>query len=140
MTGPPASPIRDLPTLLAALAPQLDPATYVFATLPDGLAPAAALATIREAEGLSAILPAEGRAGPPMRRITLAVPSDLEAVGLTAAVAAALTAENIPCNVVAGHHHDHLFVPAARAGEALAVLEALQGHARGQTPRSHDPG
>ncbi|MEV7808617.1 hypothetical protein AB0O28_37260 [Microbispora sp. NPDC088329] len=29
------------------------------------------------------------------------------------------------CNVVAGFHHDHLFVPYERTGEAVAVLEDL---------------
>lgn len=51
--------------------------------------------------------------------------SALEAVGLTAAVALALTDAGISCNVVAGFHHDHLFVPFGRAAEAVAVLEAL---------------
>ncbi len=57
--------------------------------------------------------------------ITLRVHSALEAVGLTAAVSLALTDAGISCNVVAGFHHDHLFVPYARAAEAVQVLEAL---------------
>ena len=58
--------------------------------------------------------------------ITLRVHSDLAAVGLTAAFARALADAGIACNVVAGVHHDHLFVPADRAGDALAALRALQ--------------
>lgn len=58
--------------------------------------------------------------------LTLEVHSALEAVGLTAAVSAALTAEGIACNVVAGFHHDHLLVPAHRAADAIACLEALR--------------
>jgi len=54
------------------------------------------------------------------------VTSDLHAVGLTAAVATALAAAGISCNVVAGACHDHLFVPVDRAGEALAALQALR--------------
>jgi hypothetical protein len=50
----------------------------------------------------------------------------LSAVGLTAAVSAALTAEGISCNVVAAYGHDHLFVPADRAADALRALERLQ--------------
>jgi uncharacterized protein len=49
-----------------------------------------------------------------MRQITLDVHSALDGVGLTAAVAVALAAEGIPCNMIAAHHHDHVFVPPAR--------------------------
>jgi hypothetical protein len=61
-----------------------------------------------------------------MRRITLTVPSALDGVGLTAAVATALADAGIPCNVVAAFHHDHLFVPAAMAKRAVRVLLDLQ--------------
>jgi hypothetical protein len=57
--------------------------------------------------------------------ITLTVNSALGAVGLTAAVATALTNDGIACNVVAGFHHDHLFVPTASTRATLAALEAL---------------
>ncbi|QOF70735.1 ACT domain-containing protein [Aminobacter sp. SR38] len=60
-----------------------------------------------------------------MRRITLNVYSALDGVGLTAAVATALARHAIPCNMVAAYHHDHAFVPAARAEAALASLEEL---------------
>jgi hypothetical protein len=57
--------------------------------------------------------------------ITLGVTSALEAVGLTAAVATALTQDNISCNVIAGFHHDHLFVPIGNAQAAMTALAAL---------------
>ena len=60
-----------------------------------------------------------------MVKITLQVYSDLEGVGLTAAVATALAEEGIPCNVVAALHHDHLFVPETQGQRALACLQAL---------------
>lgn len=125
------APLGDLAELLRNLAPALDPAVYVFASvpgLPAGLAP---LATIREEEGLSVILEAgeAARAGlEPLfraRRITLTVHSDLAAVGLTAAVSGALAGRGIGCNVVAGAFHDHLFVPADRAEEAMVALISL---------------
>ena len=125
-------PERDLARLLAGLAPHLDPAPWVFVTraapLPPHVAP---LMTFREEEGLTAILsPEDARAlglpdQPVFRRITLRVHSSLEAVGLTAAVAAALTTAGISANVVAAFHHDHVFVPWDRREEAMAILEGL---------------
>ena len=132
----PAAPERDLARLLAGLAPRLDPAPWVFVALagplPGGVAP---LMTFREEEGLTAILaPAEAESlglsgGPVFRRITLGVHSSLEAVGLSAAVAVALAAAGISANLVAAFHHDHVFVPAERAEEALACLRQLQARA-----------
>ena len=57
--------------------------------------------------------------------LTLNVNSALDAVGLTAAVSSALAADGIPCNVLAGYHHDHLLVPIERAERAIAILSAL---------------
>jgi hypothetical protein len=89
-----------------------------------------ARAIFREAEGISLILPLADHPdranAAPMRQITLNVYSDLEGVGLTAAVATALAAEGIACNMVAAHHHDHVFVPSDRATEALTILLDLQ--------------
>jgi hypothetical protein len=53
------------------------------------------------------------------------VHSSLQAVGLTAAVATALAERGIACNVVAGFHHDHLFVPHERGAEAMDALAEL---------------
>ena len=61
----------------------------------------------------------------PWARLSLTVHSDLAAVGLTAAFATALGAEGISCNVIAGYHHDHLFVQWDRRWEALAALRRL---------------
>lgn len=57
--------------------------------------------------------------------LTLDVHSALEAVGLTAAVAAVLTERGIPANVLAAHLHDHLLVPVDRADDAVAAIEGL---------------
>jgi len=125
---------RDLARLLAAMRPELHQGTYLFCTLPDaalpeGLAP---LATFREAEGLTLVLRQEvaarhGIAGTfEAAWITLAVHSDLAAVGFLAAVASALAQEGIPCNAIAAYHHDHLFVPQELAERAMAVLQELQ--------------
>lgn len=130
----------DLDVLLGSLEPQLDPVTYVWCTAP-GLAAAGALvdavATVREDEGLSLVLPIDAAARhgldfeAPSARITLAVRSSLAAVGLTAAVAGALAADGISANVVAGFHHDHIFVPRERAADAMAALASLASAAQG---------
>jgi hypothetical protein len=123
----------DLATLLRSMRPVLDPGRFVYASvssMPDGVAP---VVTVREEEGTTLVLERDeaDRAGIAYEyvaaRITLQVHSSLAAVGLTAAVAAALTQHGISCNVVAGYFHDHLFVPLDRADEAVAALEALAG-------------
>jgi hypothetical protein len=126
------TPERDLARLLRDLRPVRAPDTYVFASkdgpVPPGLAP---FATVREAEGTTVVLTrAEADASDlpydfVAARITLTVASALDAVGLTAAVAGRLAEAGIACNVIAGLHHDHLFVPASRADEALALLSDL---------------
>lgn len=126
--------IRDLDTLLRSMAPVLHPGRFAFATLGAGqrIDPERIVASMREPEGISLILSEESAKahGLPIHFlaawISLTVPSDLEAVGLTAAVATALTRAGISCNVVAGTHHDHLFVPHAQGETALTTLQALQ--------------
>ena len=124
---------RDLTRLLAEARPILDPATYVFVTTPGGALPddSAVIGTFREAEGLTLIAErgwAEREGLPhifPCRRITLAVHSSLEAVGLMAAVSNALAEAGISANPVAGYFHDHLFVPEEKAGKALSIIAKL---------------
>jgi uncharacterized protein len=130
--------VTDLPTLLRTLAPVVRDDEWVFCWLADVAARAhadAALASIREDDGVSLVLPREhARAhglpdAPAFRCITLTVHSSLEAVGLTAVVATALAARGIAANVIAGARHDHVFVPAARAEEVLTVLRGLSARA-----------
>jgi ketosteroid isomerase-like protein len=117
---------RDLTKLLAGMRPELQPGDYVFV---GGDHPAA-VATVREPEGMSAVVPRADADAAALTYdfiaawITLTVHSALDAVGLTAEVSARLTEGGISCNVVAGVRHDHLFVPADRAHEALRALTA----------------
>lgn len=129
-----SGPIGDLATLLRQLEPALHEGVYVYAQLPAGADASQfdTVATVREREGLTVILREDeaARAGLVAlfraRWITLTVHSDLQAVGLTAAFARALADAGIGCNVIAGAVHDHVFVPAERAHDALAALRALQ--------------
>ncbi len=128
---------RNLSRLIAALSPRLDPEPWVFVSMRNVPSDTHPLMTFREEEGMTLIVhPDEARrlgqpGGPAFRRITLGVNSSLEAVGLTAAVASTLTAIGISANVVAGFHHDHVFVPADRAEDALACLVRMRGGAEG---------
>lgn len=131
------SGLTDLGTLLASMEPSLAAGSFVYASVPacDIAAHLArgAIGLFREEEGITLILPTEAAEGlaasAPMRMITLTVHSSLEAVGLTAAFATALTAEGISANVVAGFHHDHIFVPERDAERALAALRVLSHRA-----------
>jgi hypothetical protein len=98
----------------------LDAVQYGFTVSAEAPALGEAFALIREDEGVTLIGPGEGWA-----RIALGVHSSLEAVGLTARIAAALADRGIGANVVAAVHHDHVFVPWERREEALAALQAL---------------
>jgi hypothetical protein len=115
----------DLKVLLATMEPVLHAEPYGFAVR-DGALPFQPFATVAEPEGLTVVAPlAVLGPGDPWARISLTVHSDLAAVGLTAAFATALAAEGISCNVIAGVHHDHLFVQWDRRQDALAALRRL---------------
>lgn len=126
---------RDLARLLAGLAPALDPIPYAFVALGDAPLDAAlidaALGLVREREGVTLVLPeATARArgietAARWARVELTIHSDLEAVGMMAAVATALAADGIPCNPLAATFHDHLLVPWARGADAVRALQRL---------------
>ncbi|MEE2813750.1 MAG: ACT domain-containing protein [Verrucomicrobiota bacterium] len=116
------------------LNPKLHEGTYVFTSVPidTDINSLTVVASIHEAEGLTVVLPEQQaiQQGFPIQFrcswITLGMESTLESVGLTAAFARALADKSIPCNVVAGTYHDHLFVPLDRADDALQCLRELQ--------------
>ena len=132
---------KDLHTLLATMHPELREGEFVYVLWPHGRPLAGAVAAaVREAEGLTVVLPrAEADSlGLPYdfvgAWITLQVHSSLEAIGLTAAVSAALTEAKISCNVLAGFHHDHILVPVADADRALEALHELVAASGEQKP------
>jgi uncharacterized protein len=123
--------IGDLAVLLRSMEPDLHSAPYGFGIVAEADWVPGAFAMIAEAEGMTvvateAVLAAAQIAHQPgWARISLKVHSDLQAVGLTAAVSAALTERGISANVIAGYHHDHFFVQWARRQDALAALTGL---------------
>lgn len=134
---------QDFDEILAALDPQ-PKGVYVFASvsdIPAGLKP---FASIHEAEGTTVIAPYDDAkaAGLPLHeayaRITLGVHSPLDSVGLTAIVAQTMASRSIACNVLAGYHHDHIFVQADRQAEALQLLKELVTSAQGWLPSLSD--
>lgn len=130
-------PTRDLNLLLHTLEPVLNTGIYVFCSIPlhTNLGAIKPLATFREAEGLTVVLEESIAIAANFTVlfyaawITLTVQSDLQAVGLTAAVARALSDAGISCNVIAAAFHDHIFVPMEDARTAIAVLVKLQKEA-----------
>ena len=129
----------DLLTLIAQMSPSLDDQVWAFASVDEVSSEYAAehaLATFRETEGATLIVPWERAdefdvCSEPMARITLNIHSSLEAVGLTAAVSQALASEAISANVVAGFYHDHIFVPQTMGERAVACLKLLSAAAEG---------
>jgi uncharacterized protein len=125
----------DLRKLLDGMRPELNPGRYVFTTvkgnIPPGLKP---IVTVAEQEGLTLVVREEEAQDAGLAYnyvagwITLRIHSALDAVGLTAAVAGELADAGMSCNVVAGFHHDHLFVPYEQANTAVALLEKLANY------------
>jgi hypothetical protein len=122
----------DLEALLRQLSPRLHAGQYVYARVqgevPAGVRP---VVLVREDEGLTVVVPRKEadalrlRYGFVAAWITLEVNSSLDGLGLTAAFSRALAEAGVPCNVVAGFTHDHIFVPHDRADDAMAALESL---------------
>ena len=130
-----SEPVSDLQGMLAGMEPTLREGSYRF--VPHGPDEDfidllhRTFAMVREDEGMTLVIRARrDDPGPLFAAITLQVHSALEGVGLTAAVATALAGADIPCNVIAGYHHDHLFVPWEKREEALGILAQLSLDAR----------
>ena len=128
----------NLQPLLGSMRPRLAPDIFVFATvtagIPAGIDP---LMTFKESEGLTLMVREDTAHSAGLastfrcRLVTLDVHSSLDAVGFMAAITTRLAADGISVNPVSAYFHDHLFVPAERADEAVALLEQLAAEARG---------
>ena len=126
------SGIKALETLLASMAPKLKGTEYVFCSLEGSLKEYLALdpiASFIEQEGLTLVVTkamaeqANLDFNGTFKQITLTVHSSLDAVGLTAAISNKLADRGISANVIAAYYHDHIFVPADKADDALAALK-----------------
>lgn len=128
----------DLKTLLAHMSPVLDPDTYVYVTLPgralpSGLAPRMSM---QEPEGTTIVVTRDAADAVGLdhvfacRMITLNVHSALDAVGFLARITTRLAGLGMGVNPVAGYYHDHLFVPEARAEDAMTALREMVREAR----------
>ena len=130
---------RDLNALLRDMKPEMQQGSFVFCTIPpDEPIPATVnpLLTFREHEGTTLVIRREEAERAGLRYafasslITLTVHSSLEAVGFLAAITARLAEAGISVNAVSAFYHDHLFVPADRVDEALAILQEISGATR----------
>jgi hypothetical protein len=125
--------IKDLKALIQSMEPVLNEGEYVFSSVKNlnDIPREATLCEIKEKEGTTVILLRQEaeRLGLTFTFvaswITLNVHSALDAIGLTAAFASALSKNNISCNVIAGHFHDHIFVDVKDGEQALYVLQQL---------------
>jgi len=124
----------NLQTLLRNMQPKLRDGEFVYCTLAPNVASGMKLTPVGqflEDEGVTVILAkAEAEANGlafvyPCKLITLNIHSSLQAVGLLAAVTAALAERGISVNAISAYFHDHLFVPITQAEEALQVLKEL---------------
>jgi hypothetical protein len=102
------------------------PGTFVYVSRSSAVT--GAVATIDETEGVTSVVEraVAERLGLTWSFeaawLTVEAQTSLEAIGITAALATALAEVNIPCNVLAGFHHDHLLVPIEQADAAIAAL------------------
>jgi len=105
----------------------------VFATVPQNFSYSALqpVMVFQEAEGTTLIVKktvAEAnnlKAEFESRMITLNVHSALDAIGFLARITTHLAALNMGVNPVSGFYHDHLFIPADRALDAMQALSEL---------------
>ena len=123
----------DLDKILKTLSPELNPGEYIFHSTsdPSQFDAKDIVGLFNEKEGVTVIISKElaDRKKIPYQFIaswiTLNVHSSLDAVGLTAAFATALTKENISANVIAAYYHDHIFVARKDVDKAMSVLIQL---------------
>jgi hypothetical protein len=124
---------KNLEILLKTMKPKLNLGEYVFCEIKslEKIDIASIVMLFKEEESITVILKKETADLLELDYsyiaswITLTVHSSLEAVGLTAAFAKALSENEISCNVVAAFYHDHIFINANDTEKALEVLNSF---------------
>ena len=124
---------KKLKHLISKLSPRLNEGDYVFVSVKSTkeFSRSMVLFEFKEKEGTTIVLSQKAADQYNLKYtfiacwITLEVYSSLNAIGLTAAISTALTKHEIPCNIVAGYHHDHLFVRKELAAQTMSVLRNL---------------
>lgn len=119
-----------VPIHLQSLNPQLNDGKYVYVCVEDGhvVSRSSTLLEFQEEEGQTVILLQDeaDRLGLTYSYvaawITMKTHTALDAVGITATFARLLADHDISCNVVAGYHHDHIFVPYDTRHQAIRIL------------------
>jgi len=126
--------IKNLNKLLKEMKPKLVHKKFVFCTVSKAkfnkmkLNP---LLVFKEKEGIAVIIERKTADANSLAYsdiwtlITLNVHSDLSAIGFLAKITNRLAEEGISTNVVSAYFHDHLFVPANRANEAIYILNKM---------------
>jgi len=123
----------NLDKLLKSMEPVLHDGEYVFCVVEDpaAISPYDIIMLFKEDEGYTIIVEKTMADSLGLSYtfisswISLSVHSSLQAVGLTAAFSKSLGDEGISCNVVAGYHHDHIFVSSKDADRAIKALKSL---------------
>ena len=125
---------RDLGRILSSLEVRQREGVYVFVNVEPGdpLPDLPIAAMVSEVEGTSILVNrvAADAAGLAWEFeaawLTLDVHTSLDAVGVTASMSTALAVQGIPCNVVAGFHHDHILVPLDRVEDAIQAVAVIR--------------
>ena len=124
---------KNLSLLLKNMKPTLYPDAYIFASMSnvDHIKRADTLCEFKESEGITVVMEKSKADSYGLTyesayaRITLEVHSSLDAVGLTAAFSNELARNGISCNVIAGYHHDHIFVGKDDGEKAIRCLKDM---------------
>jgi len=106
------------------LNPKLNDGMYEFKNWDGKNFPENAIVMFKEKEGTTIIVPTFVEADA-WAWITCMAETALTDVGITAKFSKELSDAGISCNVFAPIHHDHIFVPWDRRGEAVNILDEL---------------
>lgn len=123
----------NISALIKGMAPSLNKGEFVFCTLQDstGLNWRDTICTFKESEGLSIVIDRQKADGLGIDYdfiaswITLTIHSSLNAIGFTALISSELAKHDVGCNIIAGYHHDHIFVNRKDTNKAMEVLSNL---------------